>query len=359
MEKQVAQCRALMDALNVDALLLRTRSNFAWLTDGQDNHIELELTTGVADIVVLHDRVLVITTEIEASRIQEEELKDRPVELVSVKWTEGVEPTLQTLLKGKKVASDVPFGDARVVSNELSSIRRRLGERQVSQYKALCLDAAQVLEGVAKRIQQGQSEFAIGAQLMSGLAERGCTPHVILVATDERIFRYRHPIPTAKQLDKYAMMVVCARRHGLIANVTRFVHFGKLDDNLQENREKCAYIDVRMNAATRPGKRVSDVFQTAIDAYREVGYPDDWRFLHQGGPTAYASREYLASLETNEVIQTNEVYAWNPAIRGIKSEDTILVEQDANTFLTHTGDWEYLTVTHDGVKYERPDILIR
>lgn len=216
-----------------------------------------------------------------------------------------------------------------------------------------------MLEGVAKKVERGQSEFAIGGQLMAGLADRGCTSHVVLVATDDRIFRYRHPIPTAKQLDRYAMMVVCARRHGLVANVTRFIHFGPLSAEVDANRAKCAYIDVRMNAATRPGNTVADVFQTAVDAYREVGFPDDWRLLHQGGPTGYAAREYLATPACDEVIRTNEMYAWNPAIRGFKSEDTILVGGESNQFLTHTGDWPYIPITYEGKEYHRPDILIR
>ncbi|MFB5190239.1 M24 family metallopeptidase [Alicyclobacillus fastidiosus] len=359
MERQLALCRELMNATGLDALLLRTRSNFAWMTDGRDNHIEIELATGVADIVVFQDRVVVVTAEIEARRIAEEEIRDLPVELVSTSWTEGVDPTLESLLRGRRVGADVPFPGATLVGPMLTRLRRRLGLVQMEQYKGLCLDAAQVIEEVAKNLEPGQTEFSIGGQLMQGIADRGCTPHVVLVATDERIFRYRHPIPTEKRLDKYAMLVLCARRHGLIANVTRFVHFGELPDELRENKEKCAYIDVRMNEATRPGNKISDVFQTAISAYAEVGYPDDWRLLHQGGPTGYASREFLATQETHDVIQTNEAYAWNPAVRGIKSEDTVLVGEDGNTFLTQTGTWPYISVEYAGKTVLRPDILVR
>ncbi|GEO25442.1 peptidase M24 [Alicyclobacillus acidoterrestris] len=359
MEGQVAQCRELMKACDLDALLLRTRANFAWFTGGRDNHIEIERETGVADIVVLHDKVLVVTAEIEARRIAEEELGDLPVELVSTRWTEGVEPTLAKLLGDLRVGTDAAFPGALFVGDKLIQLRRCLTGEQIGQYRALCLDTAQVIEDVAKQVQPGQSEFSIAAQLMSGVAKRGCTPHVVLVATDERVFHYRHPIPTEKALEKYAMLVLCARRNGLVANVTRFVHFGKLPDELKVNREKCAYIDVQMFAATRPGTKVSDVFNTAIRAYGEVGYPDDWRWLHQGGPTGFASREYLATPDTHDEIHLHEAYAWNPAIRGIKSEDTLLVEEHGNTFLTHTGDWPYIAVNHGGNQVLRPDILVR
>ncbi|MEW6698257.1 MAG: hypothetical protein ACOY35_01135 [Bacillota bacterium] len=64
---------------------------------------------------------------------------------------------------------------------------------------------------------------------------------------------------------------------------------------------------------------------------------DDWRFLHQGGLTGYAPREYLATMFSECIVQENQAFAWNPAIYGIKSEDTILVGVNENKFLTHTG----------------------
>ncbi|GMA62454.1 aminopeptidase P family N-terminal domain-containing protein [Alicyclobacillus fastidiosus] len=172
MERQLAQCRELMNDAGLDALLLRTRSNFAWMTDGRDNHIEIEFATGVADLVVFPDRVLVVTAEIEARRIAEEEIRDLPVELVSTSWTQGVDPTLLALLRGRRVGADVPYPGATFVGPMLTRLRRRLGHTQIEQYKGLCLDAAQVIEEVAKNIEPAQTEFSIGGRLMQGLAER-------------------------------------------------------------------------------------------------------------------------------------------------------------------------------------------
>lgn len=44
---------------------------------------------------------------------------------------------------------------------------------------------------------------------------------VNLIATDERIYNYRHPLPTDKKLDKYAMVVLCGRKQGAGLPVTR------------------------------------------------------------------------------------------------------------------------------------------
>ncbi|WML48301.1 hypothetical protein RCG23_24165 [Neobacillus sp. PS3-34] len=93
--------------------------------------------------------------------------------------------------------------------------------------------------------------------------------------------------------------------------------------------------------------------------YREVGYCEDWRFLHQGGPTGYATREFLATSASEEKVNLHQAFAWNPTIKGIKSEDTILVGEEENEFLTHTGEWVYLELEKDGRKYLRRNVLIK
>ncbi len=359
MNQAIQKIRNYMAQAGFDAMVLKTRANFAWVTGGRDNHIVSTSEFGVADLIVLPEKVVCVTNSIEARRIQEEELFDLDIEMVAPDWTESADGQLDALLHGKRVGFDTRDARGVNVAADLSELRRTLTPQQQEQYRWVCRETAQILERVARQIRPGQTEHEIAASLAGEVMRRGLTPVVTLVSTDERVFNYRHPIPTAKRLEKYAMLVICAEKYGLVANATRFVHFGPLPTHLAESKQKCAYIDVCMNAATRPGKRVSDVFQTAIDAYREVGYPDDWKLLHQGGPTGYASREFLATPKTHQIIQVGQAYAWNPAIRGIKSEDTILVGETDNEFLTHTGDWPYLQVEWDGRTYLRPDILVQ
>lgn len=350
--------RAFMRKERYDALLVSTRANFSWLTGGRDHHIVNASEYGVARLVMMEDRITCVTTSMEERRIAEEELATLGIEVVAPAWTEGMEKTLSEWLRGKRVASDGFEPYARHVGEELSQLRRSLTDQQREQYRHVCLTAAQAIETVARQLRPGLTEHEIAAMLASRVMAAGCAPVVTLVATDERIFRYRHPIPTDKPLERYAMLVLCAERFGLVANVTRFVHFGSLSEELLENRAKCAFIDVRMNAETRPGRTVADVFAVAVEAYRQVGYADDWKLLHQGGPTGYASREYLATADSRDVIKVHQAFAWNPSIRGVKSEDTILVGEKDNEFLTQTGTWPCQTVEYHGQIYERPDILI-
>ncbi len=142
-------------------------------------------------------------------------------------------------------------------------------------------------------VKPGMTEFEIAALLGSETQRRGVQPIVNLIATDERIFRYRHPLPTAKPLDKYAMLVLCGRQHGLVCSITRLVHFGPLSEELQRKQEAVAQIDATFIYTTQPNVTLGDIFAQVQEIYARTGYPDEWRLHHQGGPAGYEPREYL------------------------------------------------------------------
>ena len=180
---------------------------------------------------------------------------------------------------------------------------------------------------------------------------------VNLVGTDERIFTYRHPLPTAKKLDKYAMLIFCGRWKGLVCSISRLVHFSPLPEELREKTEAVAKIDANFIHHTRPGKKLGEIFKIAREMYAAVGYPDEWKKHHQGGPVGYEPREYFAIPDSTDVVSAGQVYAWNPSITGTKSEDTFLVGEKENEILTEIKGWPYISVEVNGRIYQRPAIL--
>jgi len=153
------------------------------------------------------------------------------------------------------------------------------------------------------------------------------------------------------------MLILCGRRQGLVCSVTRLVHFGPLPDEIRRKAEAAAKVDAALIAATRPGRILGKIIQEAAEMYARQGYPDEWRLHHQGGPAGYEPREYLARPTSTESIALGQVYAWNPSITGVKSEDTILIGEDENEILTHSPDWPVISVEVSGALIERPAIL--
>jgi antitoxin VapB len=203
------------------------------------------------------------------------------------------------------------------------------------------------------------TEFEIGANLLHATEDYGVQGIVNLIATDERIFSYRHPLPTAKKLDKYAMLVLCGRKGGLICSITRLVHFGPLTDEIHQKEKLVAQIDAEMIAATRPGSTIGQVFQKTQAAYTSSGFPDEWHLHHQGGSAGYAPREFTATPTSTQRIVAGQAFAWNPSITGVKSEDTILVGERSNEIITEIAGWPTLDVKVGDQVIKRPAILQR
>ena len=341
-----------------DALILRTRANFCWITDGHHNHIETSSPLGVSDFLILRDELVLVTTKVEAPRIVEEELRDLPCRIIAVDWTDSPKAALCAALSAySHIASDTAFDTAQVVESDLRRLRKRLTPHQVDQYMETCQLAGSAMAAAAHRLQRGMTEFEAAAVLTQEALIRGLNASVVLVSSDERIQQYRHPLPTMKPILRMVMLVMCAEKYGLYANLTRFVAFDSVDATFSDRHAKCSYIDAAMGRATRPGRTVGSVVERAMVAYREVGYPDDWQYLHLGGPTGYATREWFATARDTDIIAPSECYTWNPTLPGIKSEDTLLVREEENCYLTETENWPMMEVRIDGDIVYRPAIL--
>jgi Xaa-Pro aminopeptidase len=158
-------------------------------------------------------------------------------------------------------------------------------------------------------------------------------------------------------LDRYTMLILCGRKWGLVCSITRLIYFGRLPDELRAKAEAVAHVDARFITSTRPGRELRDVFHQAAQVYREQGFADEWQLHHQGGPAGYEPREFIVTPTTTDIVSVGQVFAWNPSITGVKSEDTILVGADKNEVLTSIFDWPTVKVQLDGQEIERPAIL--
>ena len=110
-------------------------------------------------------------------------------------------------------------------------------------------------------------------------------------------------------------------------------------------------------AATRPGTPASKVLKKGIDAYREQGYPEEWKLHHQGGSIGYTGRDYRTNFNTADIIQENQAFTWNPSITGTKSEDTILATSEGPILMTKPVIYPEMKIEVEGYTFQRPDIL--
>jgi antitoxin VapB len=348
----------LLEAHNIDGLLIKQVANFAWATDGAASYINTASSYGVGILLLTRDARHLVTNTIEAPRFEQEE------GLKSAGWEFNVTPwylpadTIEVLTKGLKLGADFVHPGAVDLSSELAIARSYLDEDEQARFRTLSKLCADAMEDAVQAIKPGMTEYQIAGILDQAAYSRGAQPIVNLIATDERIYHFRHPLPTDKVLEKYAMLVLCGRKKGLVCSITRLVHFGSLPDDLRRKSEAVAFIDAAMIAATRPGATAADVFQTTVDAYARVGYPDEYQLHHQGGPAGYDPREFINTPAMDIPISVGQAYAWNPSITGCKSEDTILVGERGNEIMTAIHGWPSIPVEINGQTIARPAILV-
>jgi Xaa-Pro aminopeptidase len=342
-------------------VLLESQANFAWITAGGHSHVVTSEERGAAGVLITADLAAIVTTNIECRRLVDEQIPAGCFETVEYPWhsPEQREKLIGEILPPVGLATDLPSGNQIGAGPELSQLRRVLVQPEIDRYKDLSQDAAAAVESACRAVRLRESELDMAARVAAACYEKDILPVVNLVAADERIAKYRHPLPTANRVDRTLLVALTARRSGLHASLTRTVCFGKPDSEEESRHKACTRIDARMIQNSLPGRKLSDVFKAGIEQYAAEGFPDEWRDHHQGGLTGYAGREILATPATGYTLKANQALAWNPSVAGAKSEDTILMSDQGVEVLTSTGHWPQLEVDLEGETLPRPALLVR
>ncbi|MGW8482074.1 M24 family metallopeptidase [Microbacterium sp. NPDC055903] len=316
--------------------MLSSHEAVSWYLDGVRTHVSLAGPPVLAVRVDDEGDTLFVAAN-EADRLIAEELLPSDAErLVRVPWQ--TPPAVAAAADGGAAES--------ALASELRAARASLLPAERERYRALGRDTAEVLTDVLRAASPADTERSLAAAAAGGLVARGIDALVVLVAGESRI-GHRHPLPTDAPLGRRAMLVVCGRRHGLIANATRWVGEDAADERILAVEQ--AFLD-----ASVPGARLDDAFAAGCAAYEANGFAaDEWQRHHQGGPTGYAGRDPRATDATSDLIVEGQAFAWNPTAPGVKVEDTLLRTADGWEVLTLDGRWP--TVQQGGLP--RPTAL--
>ncbi len=333
--------------------MLSSRANFSWLTCGKNNQIRADVEKGVASLWVTSKTVELWCNNIEERRFREEETAFLPLDYRVYPWNQDEKK--QWLPKGA-ASDDGAYGTLNL-KDEIAVLRFSLTPEEIIRYRQVGVLAGEVMGFVGQNVEKGWTENQVALELSTELVRRGLEPTVILVGADERLRRFRHPLPTNNKVNQTVMMVVCAKGSGLIVSLTRLVHFGPLSVDLRLRHRACLAVECAMWSKSKVGVAAEDVFQSAVTEYNNQGYPGEWKKHHQGGPAGYETRDYLAIPGEKRKLVKDQALAWNPSITGTKSEDTVLLTKDGLEVLTPTPDWPMVKVECGGREFSRPDIL--
>jgi Xaa-Pro dipeptidase len=359
-EEKQARLERLFDENDISAVLLRRSENIAWATCGQvEARVLIPSETWVTSVLHTRDgRKFYFAPKNEAPRLSAEEFEGLGYEPVLYPWYEN-----NCVAAAQKIAGGVEIGcdiaEPGFVTVKMAPLRASLTAAEIDRYRWLGRKTSAVISAVLQELEPGVTEYEMEALVADGLLCEGIMPSVLLMAVDDRILTYKHAVARGQALKRYGMLNLCSRKWGLAISITRFVHFGELPAELSAGFASSARVNAALLDSSRVGKTSAELFKVAQDAYAAEGFPGEEEFHHQGGPTGYGEREWLATPTGKEVIVNNQAFAWNPSIRGGKVEDTVVLHDGKIESLTETPDLPLVETEWGGTIYRSAGVLIR
>lgn len=358
--------RGFLAENGLGAMFLTQRSNVSWMTGGRTNHIEMGSKDGVGTLAITPTAKYLVANNIETARLIPEELADQGYEPISWSWQEGdagFAKALTNIARGARCGTDAPLPcdgegcECVPMGGAFARMHFSLMPEEFERFKALGKDTAACMDEAVRGIRPGMTEWEVAGLLARPQMDLGIMPNLILVASDDRILNFRHPVPTNKVVEKTCMVVTCALRYGLVINSTRIVHFGPLPEELKRKHRAVCRIHAELIDATKPGATTAELWKVVSDAYAATGFADELKLHHQGGAAGYQGRDWFLMPGVNETVLPNQAFAWNPSITGTKGEETFVATESGPVFLTEQANWPTVEVSAAGKAYRFADIL--
>ena len=335
--ERMDKVRSLIESKHLEAIVIRRNPNLAWAIGGRV-HVPLTLDLACFDLIVTAKKVTLVTNTVEGPRLIAEEIPEG-IEVVQVNWWEGRDAQLPT---GEDVGCDQPGNNRVDLSREIEILRQSLVAEDVARFKNVCSDSAIALGAALKESEKSDREIDVASRIAKSLWQSNLELVFIGVAGIDRVYKFRHALPTETIVGNRIVASICARRKGLIASVTRIVSFAGDENSGYENILK---LESDMFDNTKVGNKFSVPVESAVAGFAKYGFADDeWRKHHVGGPTGYATRDWPANRQSEQLILPNQPIAWNPTGNGWKAEDTILAKVDGVEILTVDQTWPVISV---------------
>lgn len=328
----------ILDARGQDSLLFTTHTALTWYLDGSRVHISLA-GDPIAALLVDRDGDHLVTFNNEAGRIAAEELPPG-VTLHSVPWYGNLHEAAAAVGTAGNAA---PLAEAAVAA-DLRAARQQLLPAESARYARLSADVAAMMTDVLSSARPETTEFELVSALAARVVAAGAEPLVLLCNGSSRS-DFRHPLATHSPLGRRAMAVVCARRDGLVANITRWVRFDAGTPEERDAEARIAAVEADIFDATVPGARLDRIFGEIQAAYTRHGFgAEQWEQHHQGGPAGYAGRDPRVTAAATDTVVMNQAFTWNPSGPGVKIEDTVQLTEAGLQVLTVDPRWPATTV---------------
>jgi len=359
-KEKLGRVRSFLAETGRGAIVIGRRDNFAWFTSGGDNTVVRNSEYGFSILVITTHSVFHVAQTMDGPRILDDELSGLDVEPVFLRWYEhSREQRAAELVKGLKAVSDVPLAGADFLPKEIVQLHCPLTASEIEKCRTLGRKTEEIIARVAASVKPGMREREVEGMFLSEYAAEGISCDVLLIGSDERIAKYRHPCASDKTIKNLVLLHPAVRKWGLHANVTRMVYFGdRIPSDLAARYEAACRIEAAAVLLCVPGQKFSGILEVEKRIYAETGFTEEWRNHYQGGITGYVLADPTLCMDPEAVVGPNQAFDWFITITGAKVEELSISGPRPELFSAR-GAWPLKTYEYGGVELQLPQILRR
>jgi Xaa-Pro dipeptidase len=358
-EAKMGQVAALLQEVGCEGLLLLEPENFAWVTSGAVPRGSLDPSAAPAVYCNGDSARWVLCSNADTQRLFDEEIDGLGFQLKEWPWHWGRDQLIADLCQNRRVACDVPCGDAKVVADKVRKLRLALTPYEQACHRVLGQLVAHALEATCRTIDPGASEREATGQVSHRLIHRGAVPLYVGAAADGRSRPYRQFGYTSTPLRKYAVLSATARKYGLVASASRSVSFGTPDEEFRKDHNAVCRVSASYLASTWPDAVPREILLAGRRIYLVSGYEHEWQLAPQGHVLGRAAVELPITPKTEDLFHPGWAVYWNPNAGAASGGDTYHVTDQGPQLITPTENWPLKRIRIQGAEFVRPDILQR
>jgi hypothetical protein len=348
----------LLREIQCEGLLVQNPENFSWLTSGGAARGILD----PAELPMLFfspNQRCILANNVDSQRLFDEEVDGLGFQLKEWPWYWGRERLLLDLCQGRRIASDEPFADARVVGDRLRQRRRALSPYEQACYRSLGQIVSHALEAACRTVTAGDTEREVAGQLGHRLLHRGAHPVSISVAADGRSRVYRQSGFTSAAIQRFCVLGATVRKYGLYITASRSVSLGPPDERLQQEHEAACRINATYAGATWADAVPSAVLSSGRHIYLVSGFEHEWRLSPQGFVTGRSPVELPLLPNCQELLRNGWALTWQASVGAATVCDTYMVTDRGPELMTPTEAWPLKLIRFHGADILLPCLLER
>lgn len=341
-------------------MILSRQDNFNWISSGGNNRVVVPKEEGFSTIVITKDDVYMVSQVMDGTRIMDEEMQNLDAEYIPLWWYEESVNERAVKLAGKNPVSDILIADIEYRLKDIYDLHFPLTEEEIVRLRKLGAISDYILNKVANEIRPGMVDYEVEAMLLYEYAKRNIQCDVLLIGTDDRIYKYRHPSPSGRKLGNYVFLHPAVRSGGLHCNITRSIYFGDvLPEDIGKAYTAVSHIETYCMSMCKTGNHWADIFEGQKQLLKELGFEDEWKGHYPGGRTGYFVCQADLSKSIENKIINNEAYDWFITVTGAKVEELGINHNGVFTLCSQTGIWPSRKISIGDFNLDIPQIMMR